>query len=264
MIVVARRISSSIRFHLPLRGLHHPGLVQSAARIGFLCSSAARGYTSRQALQVLPYILPSPEHTHIKLLLVFFGANDASLPKAQNNQHVPLDEYQDNLAKIISHPQVVAHAPKIVLVAPPPINEYMQWNSDQSKGLKSLSRKAAITKTYADAVVRLAQSAGVPVINLWEAFMAKAGWKLDTWKHGDALPGCMDAEPNDALADLMYDVIGLHLNPAGYDILFDELMKVIGRDWPDFLPQHLPNVLPLWNDPEGWESWRSKIQERQS
>ncbi|PVI05609.1 SGNH hydrolase [Periconia macrospinosa] len=216
------------------------------------------GYTSRQALEVLPHIIPTPHKNPIRLLLIFFGANDASLPKVQNNQHVPLDEYRDNLAKIIQHPQVAAHDPKIVLVAPPPINEYLQWNSDQSKGLNSLSRKAPITKSYADAAVQVAENLGVPVIDLWKAFMAKAGLDLSTWKDGDAIPGSMETEPNDALVELMYD--GLHFNPAGYDILFDELIKVIGKNWPDLLPENIPTVLPLWNDPAGWEKWRSEIQ----
>lgn len=118
---------------------------------------------------------------------------------------MPIDDYRDNLAKIILHPQIAAHSAKVVLVAPPPINEYLQWNSDQSKGLKTLSRRAATTKNYADAAVQAAKDLGVPVINLWEAFMSKTGLDSGNWKEGDGIPGSMDVEPNDILAELMYD-----------------------------------------------------------
>lgn len=48
---------------------------------------------------------------------------------------------------------------------------------------------------------------------------------------------------------------GLHFNPAGYDVLFQELMGVIAREWPDQTPDKLPMVLPAWNDPAAWKAW---------
>jgi hypothetical protein len=48
---------------------------------------------------------------------------------------------------------------------------------------------------------------------------------------------------------------GLHFNPAGYDVLFQELVKLIAERWPDQVPEKLPMVLPAWNDPQAWETW---------
>jgi len=51
---------------------------------------------------------------------------------------------------------------------------------------------------------------------------------------------------------------GLHLSPAGYEILFQELMKVVGERWPDQSPDKLPMVLPPWNDAEAWTAWEKQ------
>jgi hypothetical protein len=90
-------------------------------------------------------------------------------------------------------------------VAPAPINEHLQWLTDKEKGLKSVSRIAAVTKTYADAVCEVGARYGVPVINLWKAFMSKAGFEAENWKEGDVLPGSMDAPKNHALVNFMHD-----------------------------------------------------------
>lgn len=51
--------------------------------------------------------------------------------------------------------------------------------------------------------------------------------------------------------------IGLHLNPAGYGIFFQEVMKLISQKWPDQMPDNLPMVLPAWNDSEAWKAWEA-------
>ncbi|KAH7063823.1 SGNH hydrolase-type esterase domain-containing protein [Paraphoma chrysanthemicola] len=213
------------------------------------------GYNTRQALQVLPSIVPSPEQAKIRFLTVFFGANDASLPDAPNKQHIPLEEYKANLEKIITHPQIVAHNPRIILIAPPPINEHLWWPRDQSSGYTSVTRLASTTKDYADAARDVGAKLNVPVVDLWKAFMDKAEFKIDAWKLGDPIPGSLGIPQNDALVELMYD--GLHFNPAGYDVFYQEIRKVIAETWPDQTPEKLPMVLPPWNDADAWKAWES-------
>ncbi|KAF7677619.1 hypothetical protein GT037_004478 [Alternaria burnsii] len=213
------------------------------------------GYNTRQALQILPAIVPPPDQAKIRFMTVFFGANDSSLPDAPNKQHISLNEFIQNLKDIIFHPKIKAHNPRIILVAPPPINEHLWWPRDQSNGYTIVSRLASTTKAYADAVVELGAELNLPVVNLWKAFMAKTDFKADAWKLGDQLPGSLDVAQNDALVDLMYD--GLHFNPAGYDILYQELMKVIEQQWPDQMPEKLSMVLPPWNDQEAWKAWEA-------
>ncbi|KAF1917481.1 SGNH hydrolase-type esterase domain-containing protein [Ampelomyces quisqualis] len=215
------------------------------------------GYNTRQALHVLPALIPSPEQAKIRFLLVFFGANDASLPDASNKQHIPLDEYKSNIERIITHPQVVAHNPRVLLIAPPPVNEHLWWPRDQASGYPSITRLASATKDYAEAACEVGAKLNVPVVNLWQAFMDKAAFQKHAWKSGDPLPGSLGVPQNDALVELMYD--GLHFNPAGYDVFFQALMGVIAREWPDQTPDKLPIVLPAWNDPEAWKLWGENV-----
>ncbi|KAF2732116.1 SGNH hydrolase [Polyplosphaeria fusca] len=202
------------------------------------------GYNTRQALKVLPAIIPSPEQARIRFLAVFFGANDAAVPHSETKQHIPLDEYKANLRKILTHPAVTAHNARIILVAPPPVNEHL---------FDPVNRVAAGTKQYADAAVQIGVELSVPVVNLWEAFMVKTGWEADQWKIGQPIPGSLNVAQNDALVELMYD--GLHFNPAGYDVLFQEMQKLIAATWPDQVPEKLPMVLPAWNDAVAWEAY---------
>ena len=65
------------------------------------------GYNTRWALKVLERVFPaSEEHSGAGdplALTVFFGANDACLPDRYGAfQHVPLDEYKQNLISIVS------------------------------------------------------------------------------------------------------------------------------------------------------------------
>lgn len=136
---------------------------------------------------------------------VFFGANDSSLPDAPNKQHIPLDEFKANIKAIVSHARIQAHAPRIILVAPPPINEHLWWPRDQSNGYTIVSRLAETTKVYADAVVQLGADLGLPVVNLWKAFMSQTDFDIDAWKPGQHVPGSLALPQSDALANLMYD-----------------------------------------------------------
>ena len=81
----------------------------------------------------------------------------------------------------------------------------MQWPSDKEKGYATVNRMAATTKTYADGALEVGKMLGVPVVNLWEAFMSKTGYDSAIWKSGDPLPGALEVTQNDALIELMYD-----------------------------------------------------------
>lgn len=174
------------------------------------------------------------------------------------------------MEKIITHPQIAAHNPRIILIAPPPVNEHLWWPRDQASGYDSVTRIAATTKVYADAVVELGVKLNLPVVNLWKAFMAKTDFQIDAWKVGDLLPGSLQIAQNDALVELMYDgrctssrhlllsltlMPGLHFHPAGYKVMYDELTKLIAERWPDQVAEKLPMVLPAWNDAAAWEAW---------
>lgn len=63
------------------------------------------GYNTRWALKVLERAFPGRDDGGEAPLAVtvFFGANDACLPdRCSGFQHVPLDEYKQNLRSIVS------------------------------------------------------------------------------------------------------------------------------------------------------------------
>ena len=72
-----------------------------------------------------------------------------------------------------------------------------------------LARVAATTKTYAEATCELGEKLGVPVVNLWKAFMAKTGW-TDTWKPNEPLPGSLSVAQHDVLVELLSDGMTSH------------------------------------------------------
>ena len=132
--------------------------------------------------------------------MVFFGANDACIAQAMNGQHVPLDTYKQNLHEILTHPAVQAQKPRLILVTPPPVEETLLEKRVKSFGYKQLNRFNDVTRLYADAVLEVGKAHGAAVLNLWDAFMAEAGWKA-----GEPLPGALNMPENLALKRLLID-----------------------------------------------------------
>jgi len=155
------------------------------------------GYTSEMALRVLPDFFPSASQTKVCLVLVFFGANDATLP--ENLQHVPLPRYVECLEQIVQHDSVTAHEANVILVTPGPVDEWSLQSVD-SHGHAPLSRTAANTKRYADACRELGVKLDVPVVDLWSRFMHAVGWRA-----GEPLAGSREIERNSKLGELLSD-----------------------------------------------------------
>ena len=129
--------------------------------------------------------------------MIFFGANDSCVPGSE--QHVPLAEYKENLKRLVQHPAVREQNPKIIIITPPPINEYQLFQPDQPKG-----RTAGHTKSYAEAAREMAASLGVPAGDVWSRFMHAAGWN-----EGQPLLGSRDIPNSEKLESLFTD--GLYL-----------------------------------------------------
>lgn len=136
----------------------------------------------------------------IGLQTVFFGANDACLPGSATGQHVPLNEYRKNLRDILQHSSVVAQKPRLILLTPPPVNEYQLEEADLVCGIQDPRRTAAHTKEYADACRQVGAEVGVVVLDVWSIFMAKTGWK-----EGEPLIGSKTIARNEVLEKLLKD-----------------------------------------------------------
>lgn len=188
--------------------------------------------------------------------MVFFGANDACLPSSSTGQHVPLNQYKANLRAIVGHTLVKGQQPHLILVTPPPVNEYQLEESDLEKGILEVRRTAEHTKQYADVCQEVGSELGVTVLDLWSAFIVKAGWRS-----GEPLPGSKKAPRSRILEDLLHDgmslgqhamhglnliSLGLHFNPKGYKVLYDETLKVMTKEWCEQDRDSLPFCFPGW------------------
>ncbi|KAJ9639521.1 hypothetical protein H2199_006556 [Coniosporium tulheliwenetii] len=137
-----------------------------------------------------------------EITTVFFGANDAIAKEANNGQYVPLDDFKKNLRQLLQHEVVKAHNPRLILITPPPVDEYQLEIADKAKGYDtSLQRRTAErTKSYADAAYEVGRELGVTVLDIWTAFMLKAGWK-----QGKPLLGSSKLPRSPVLSELLYD-----------------------------------------------------------
>ncbi|KAJ5498857.1 Esterase SGNH hydrolase-type subgroup [Penicillium expansum] len=213
----------------------HAALQESYSRRLDVINRGLAGYTTADATQVFESFFPSPQIATVRFMAIFFGANDACVPN--HNQHVPVNQYKENLKIIIQHPATRAQNPHIILITPPPVNEYQLGSFDAANGTSFLSRTASLTKSYAVAAREVGTSLNLPVVDLWSAFMKPTGWE-----EGQPLIGSRDAPNNEIFSSLFTD--GLHLTPAGNRIIYDELLEIIQATWPDQTPAMLPMVFP--------------------
>ena len=171
----------------------------------------------------------------VRLLVIWFGANDSCLPMRE--QHVPLPQYKANLRKMIwmvRSPESPRYSPdtRVILINSPPLNAE-QWAARQGARdpPRPMERDSAVTKTYAEAAVEVGAQEGVAVVDAWTALYEAAG------------------KEEKALRKFLTD--GLHLNEAGYavrsevwrgegsadfdfQIVFDELVKTIKEKHPEY------------------------------
>ncbi|KLO18837.1 SGNH hydrolase [Schizopora paradoxa] len=192
------------------------------------------GYNTRWIIPVFEQTKGNEgEHDHpkIRLLTIWFGANDAVFP--QFVQHVPLDEYAANLRTLINmvrSPDSAWYEPhtKIVLITPPPVN-VPQWSTrpDVEPGTP-IDRDLAVTEKYAESVREVGKSEGVVVCDVFAPLWEAAGKK------------------EEGLAKFMYD--GLHLNADGYTIVYEALIKTIKDNMPELHYENLQPAFAPWDE----------------
>ncbi|KAI9874667.1 MAG: hypothetical protein M1830_009430 [Pleopsidium flavum] len=204
--------------------------------------------------------MPSPAQATLRFMTIFFGANDACLPGTQTGQHVPRPQYRQNLTAILEHPTLNAQKPRVILITPPPVDEYRLEECDREKGIQEIRRTAEHTKLYAEACRETGKEHNVVVLDLWSVFMGEAGWK-----DGMPLIGSKKVERSEVLGELLHDgrcredsstgltlstadptVVGLHFNPKAYKILFQAMIDTIAQHWPDQTVERVPFVQPAW------------------
>ncbi|GER24476.1 SGNH hydrolase-type esterase superfamily protein [Striga asiatica] len=80
-------------------------LADHFARTADIVLRGYSGYNTRWALKIIERVFPSTEiEKEAAAITIFFGANDACLPdRSSKFQHVPLEEYKQNLQALIAY-----------------------------------------------------------------------------------------------------------------------------------------------------------------
>ena len=184
------------------------------------------GYNTRHAIDILPSVFGPEGDSAVGrplFITVFFGANDAQLPgEREHSQHVPIDEYEDNLRKIvqaISGRFQQVPKPPIILLTPPPVDK-TAWEitclEKFEEPVKSalLDRTNENSKLYGDRVKSVAKELGCSVVDSHTLLFGYAAEET----YGKNLDD------------------GLHLNGSGNKLLFDGVIDIIKRDFPHLAP----------------------------
>ncbi|TEB36221.1 GDSL Lipase/Acylhydrolase [Coprinellus micaceus] len=186
------------------------------------------GYNTEWALPVVEQCIAQREDERapkIRVLTLWFGANDACIKPSP--QHVPLEKFEANIRKMINLVQSRSPDTRILLITAPPVNTHQRKADLESRDPPvPLDRLFETSKQYADAVRAIGEELGLGI--LWVA--------------------CGEDEA--AFSDFSPD--GLHLNERGYEVLYDELIRVISDKYPEVHHDNLGFVFPPWKDID-WE-----------
>ncbi|KAG2061679.1 SGNH hydrolase [Suillus hirtellus] len=174
------------------------------------------GYQTDWAIPICEQIFAKQHEQHhvpqVKLLTIWYGANDAA--PAPSPQHVPIDRFKTNLSHIIQmvkSPTSAYYSPetRIILITPPPVNT-KQWDKPDSP------RVFETTRSYAGAVKEVGEKENVPVADVWTKIFDAAG------------------RSEEACEKYLSD--GLHLTSDGYNIVFQAVVDIVERVYPELDP----------------------------
>uniref|UniRef100_A0A8C8VMU1 Isoamyl acetate-hydrolyzing esterase 1 homolog n=1 Tax=Pelusios castaneus TaxID=367368 RepID=A0A8C8VMU1_9SAUR len=195
-------------------------LAQKLVRKCDVLNRGLSGYNTRWANIVLPRLISKSSNVENTIAVtIFFGANDSALKDATPNQHVPLNEYADNLKSMIQYLKSIGITEdRIILITPPPLCESTWEKECIAKGEK-LNRFNSNTGEYAKACVQVARDCGTEILDLW-TLMQKTNQDFSSY-----------------LAD------GLHLSAAGNNFLAAQLWSLLEKKI-----STLPTLLPYWRD----------------
>ncbi|GAA5990115.1 hypothetical protein JCM11641_007072 [Rhodosporidiobolus odoratus] len=196
-----------------------------------------RGLSAQWGLDIIKRWLPlaGDDSPPIKLLVIWFGANDAALPPSP--QALTLKRFKDNLreiASVVTSPTSPYHSPhtQLLFLTPPPVDADTRNAELASRNPPRVpDRDAGRTREFAKGVEEVASDLAVPVVDTWTAIDAAA--------------------QENGLERYLSD--GLHLTPEGYGVVTAEITKVLLEKLPHLHWDALEQTFPHWADwiPQG-------------
>ncbi|KAE9618165.1 hypothetical protein Lal_00041868 [Lupinus albus] len=160
------------------------------------------GWNSRRALQVLDKVLPKNASEQPSLVILYFGGNDSILPHPSGlGQHVPLQEYIENMRKIVTHIKSLSKNTHIIFLSAPSVNEAQILGNSVLLGKPVRTNESC--RIYSEAGLELCRELNIKAVDLWSALQ-----KRDDWR------------------DVCF-LDGIHLSAEGSKIVAKEILKVI-------------------------------------
>lgn len=161
---------------------------------------------------------PMPDETTVKLVTIFFGANDASCANLNPRHHVPTDRFESNLKEIIRLcRQHYGNKVRIILITPPPVHHdgrlRFQIEKFGEKATGELERSLELSQKYAQVVEKVAKEMNFPCLNLWTMMQ-------------EAMPG-----ENEPWGIFFND--GLHFSRDGNIFVGEKLVDTIHSNFPE-------------------------------
>ena len=172
-----------------------------------LINRGLSGYNTRMLLTVLPDILKDEDLERVRVVTLMMGSNDASFPDTNPEQAVSLEEFGENLLKIISI--LLNHGitkESIILIAPPPIlpEKWTKYRNSCPGPEYKNCKDNELTKKYAAEVGKVASRLSLSFLDLFSAMMKECN-----------------------LDHALYD--GLHLGRDGHAVLCNLLVPELDR-----------------------------------
>lgn len=165
-------------------------------------------------------------HDDVRLVTVFFGANDASHPELNERQHVPLEAYKSNLRKIVSLIRANFGAgASVVIISPPPVCHEGRLRFQRERygegATGKLERTLELSGRYARGAGDVASELDLPFLDLWNGMQFTS-------------PGVERKDWRGFLSD------GLHFSPSGNKFAGDCLLELIDEMLPDLAVRPCP------------------------
>ncbi|XP_076093035.1 isoamyl acetate-hydrolyzing esterase 1 homolog isoform X1 [Mytilus galloprovincialis] len=182
------------------------------------------GYNTRWCNKMIPSILSEFDAKNISMVTVFLGANDSNLP-TNKQQHVPLEEFKQNLLEIVEKIQSHGVPREKVVIIGPPASNISAWENDCQINGRVCTKSNTETAKYAKACVEAARESGCCSVDMYTEMVKEKDWE-----------------------NMLND--GLHLSSRGCEYLFDLLKPVVTK-----VTAELPMLYPDWkqvdtNNPE--------------
>lgn len=181
------------------------------------------GYNTRWCDIILNKVITSALVQDASCIVIFLGANDSFDPNEELDQHIPVDEYESNLCKMVDYLiSLNVKESTIILVTPAPYQQDRFAQQCQENGRVPSFKTNTTIVEYVNACKRVAKKQGTLILDLFAGFSKK----------GD-------------LDKLLVD--GLHFTKHGGQLTFNLLWPLVEKCILDYR-KSLDLNYPVWTD----------------